>query len=136
MARCARVLAAFSRRVRPQLLSLEPKATVLARAQSLAALLPRRDVLRMLELHPPLLSVCTQRTVAPALESLRAALAAHGAEEGCAEVVVERTPRLLTTTPATLASRLALLERLAPGTVAQLQHKPASLARVNTIVCV
>ena len=114
----------------PQLLSLDPHTTVIARAHTLAALLPRRDVLRMCELHPPLLTVCAQRTVAPALGALRAALAAHGAAKNCADAVVERAPRLLTTAPATAAARMALLERVAPGTVHALRNKPASLARL------
>jgi hypothetical protein len=115
----------------PQLLSLEPQATVVARAHALAALLPRRDVLRMCELHPPLLTVSVPRTVAPALAALRQALAAHGAPgEGVAERCAECTPRLLTSAPATVAARMALLERLAPGTVAALAGKPNALGRL------
>jgi hypothetical protein len=114
----------------PQLLTLEPKATVIARAHALAALLPKRDVLRMCELHPPLLTVCVQRTVAPALARLRGALAVHGVEEACADAVAEAAPRLLTSAPATVAARLALLERCAPGTAAALCTKPHALARL------
>jgi hypothetical protein len=114
----------------PQLLSLEPETTVIARAQALAVLLPKRDVLRMCELHPPLLTVCVRRTVAPALEGLRAGLGAHGVADRCADRVAEAAPRLLTSTPATVAARMALLERLAPGTVAALAVKPHALARL------
>jgi hypothetical protein len=114
----------------PQLLSLEPHSTVIARAHALAVLLPKRDVLRMCELHPPLLTVCVRRTVAPALAGLRAALCAHGAADSCADHVAEAAPRLLTSTPATVAARMALLERVAPGTVAALAAKPHALARL------
>ena len=114
----------------PQLLSLEPETTVIARAHALARLLPRRDVLRMCELHPPLLTCCVQRTVAPALCALRAALRAAGAPDATAETVAEAAPRLLTSAPATVAARLSLLERLAPGTVAHLATKPHALARL------
>ena len=40
------------------------------------------------------------------------------------------TPRLLTTTPATISARLALLERFSPGTIAALKKRPSSLARL------
>ena len=114
----------------PQLLSLDPEVSVITRAYALLELLPRRDVLRMCELHPQLLSVDTQRVVVPAYNALRSELASYGLRGAIASQVAEKTPRLLTTTPGTIAARLALLERISPGTISALQKRPSSLARL------
>jgi len=114
----------------PQLLSLDPQVSVIPRAYALLDLLPRRDVLRMCELHPQLLAVDTQRVVLPAFDALRTQLASYGLQGAIAAQVAEKAPRLLTTTPATIAARLALLERFAPGTVLSLRKRPSSLARL------
>ena len=114
----------------PQLLSLDPEISVISRAYALLELLPRRDVLRMCELHPQLLTVDTQRVVVPALTALRSELSSYGLRGTIASQVAERMPRLLTTTPATIAARLALLERISPGTISALQKRPSSLARL------
>jgi hypothetical protein len=114
----------------PQLLSLDPEVSVITRAYALLELLPRRDVLRMCEMHPQLLTVDTQRVVVPAFNALRSELASYGLRGAIASQVAEKTPRLLTTTPATLAARLALLERISPGTIMALKKRPSSLARL------
>ncbi len=114
----------------PQLLSLDPETSVIARAYALLELLPRRDVLRMCEMHPQLLTVDTERVVVPAYNALRSELASYGLRGAIALQVAEKTPRLLTTTPATIAARLALLDRISPGTIVSLQKRPSSLARL------
>jgi len=111
----------------PQLLSLEPHATVLARAHALLRLLgPGADVLRLAELHPPLLTVSVPRTVEPALGALREAL---GGDAARAAAAAAAAPRLLTSVPATLRRRAALLEQLAPGALAA-ARSPAVAARL------
>jgi hypothetical protein len=116
----------------PQLLSLDPEVTVVRRAQLLARLLPSCDILRMCELHPALLTVSVERTAAPALAVLTNVLEVHGALPGTntPHKVAQAAPRLLTTAPATLRARAALLERWAPGTIAAMQDKPSGLGRL------